>query len=98
MYNSALFVAALASLAAADVMHPHRPRAVTNTALQTTFPTSSGTTNIAAAKTIAASITYDGGMKVWDRSSKCFMFETVLSFSSVLIASSQHLRGPDRDW
>ncbi|KAK3690378.1 pectate lyase [Podospora appendiculata] len=42
--------------------------ATTNTNLQTTFPTSSGTTNLAAAKTVAASATFDGGMYQWDRS------------------------------
>ncbi|OCL10340.1 polysaccharide lyase family 3 protein [Glonium stellatum] len=36
--------------------------------LQTTFPTSSRTTNLAAVKTIAAGATFDGGMKQWDRS------------------------------
>jgi pectate lyase len=42
--------------------------AVTNTNLQTAFPAASGTTNLAAAKTIAAGQTYDGEMKQWDRS------------------------------
>jgi hypothetical protein len=68
MHTSALLVAALASLASAEVKHPHQPRAVTNTALQTTFPSPSGTTNLAAAKTIAAGASFDGGMKQWDRS------------------------------
>ncbi|KAH7083184.1 pectate lyase-domain-containing protein [Paraphoma chrysanthemicola] len=68
MHSSALLVAVLASFASAEVKHPHQPRAVTNTALQTTFPKPSGTTNIAAAKTIAAGATFDGGLKQWDRS------------------------------
>ncbi|KAK3939635.1 pectate lyase [Diplogelasinospora grovesii] len=42
--------------------------ATTNTALQTTFPKSSGTTALAAVKTIAAGATFDGGMYQWDRS------------------------------
>ena len=42
--------------------------AATNTNLQTVFPASSGTSNLAAAKTIAAGQTFDGGMKKWDRS------------------------------
>lgn len=67
MHSSTLFVA-LAGLAAA---HPHNdnlPRAATNTQLQTTFPKPSGTTALAAAKTIAAGSSFDGGMKQWDRS------------------------------
>ncbi|KAF2493228.1 pectate lyase [Lophium mytilinum] len=39
--------------------------ATTNTNLQSTFPASSGTTNLAAVKTIAASATFDGGMLQW---------------------------------
>lgn len=42
--------------------------ATTNTNLQTTFPKSSGTTALAAVKTIAAGATFDGGMYQWDRS------------------------------
>jgi len=42
--------------------------ATTNTNLQTSFPKSSGTTAMAAVKTIAAGQTFDGGMKQWDRS------------------------------
>ncbi|KAK3365412.1 pectate lyase [Podospora didyma] len=42
--------------------------AATNTNLQTAFPASSGTTNLAAVKTIAAKATFDGGMYQWDRS------------------------------
>jgi hypothetical protein len=41
--------------------------ATTNTNLQTTFPKSSGTTALAAVKTIAAGGTFDGGMYQWDR-------------------------------
>ncbi|KAI8935473.1 hypothetical protein NX059_008043 [Plenodomus lindquistii] len=69
MHASSLLVAALAGLTVADVKHPHQPRAVTNTALQTTFPKASGTTNLAAAKTIAANANFDGELKQWDRSS-----------------------------
>ncbi|KAG8162037.1 hypothetical protein KVR01_007802 [Diaporthe batatas] len=41
--------------------------AATNTNLQTAFPASSGTTALAAVKTIAASKSFDGGMIQWDR-------------------------------
>ncbi|KAH7350499.1 pectate lyase-domain-containing protein [Pyrenochaeta sp. MPI-SDFR-AT-0127] len=68
MHAPMLFVATLAGLATAEVQHPHQPRAVTNTALQTSFPKASGTTNLAAVKTIAAKASFDGGMKQWDRS------------------------------
>ena len=64
MYARAALTAHFAALATA---------ATTNTNLQTTFPTSSGTTNIATVKTIAAGATFDGGMKQWDRSRKCFL-------------------------
>lgn len=40
----------------------------TNTNLQTVFPSSSGSSALAAASTIAASATFDGGMKKYDRS------------------------------
>ncbi|KAF2841983.1 polysaccharide lyase family 3 protein [Patellaria atrata CBS 101060] len=42
--------------------------AVTNTNLQTTFPTASSTTNLAAVQTILANETFDGEMLQWDRS------------------------------
>lgn len=42
--------------------------ATTNTNLQTTFPKSSGTTALAAVKTVAAGGTFDGSMYQWDRS------------------------------
>lgn len=42
--------------------------ATTNTNLQTAFPKPSGTTNLAAVKTIAAGATFDGGLYQWDRS------------------------------
>ena len=42
--------------------------AATNTELQTTFPKSSGTTNLAAAKTVAPGESFDGEMLQWDRS------------------------------
>lgn len=42
--------------------------AATNTNLQTAFPASSGTTALAAVKTIAAGQSFDGGLKQWDRS------------------------------
>jgi hypothetical protein len=70
MRSSGLLLATLAGFAAAEVYHPHQPRAVTNTALQTTFPKASGTTNLAAAKTIAAKASFDGGMLEWDRSGR----------------------------
>ncbi|KAJ4371191.1 hypothetical protein N0V83_004407 [Neocucurbitaria cava] len=69
MHTSIFLLAAVAGLTAAEVHHPHQPRAATNTALQTTFPSASGTTNLPAAKTVAASASFDGGMKLWDRSS-----------------------------
>ncbi|KAH9859521.1 hypothetical protein IAQ61_011302 [Plenodomus lingam] len=69
MHGSSMLVAALAGLAVAEVRHPHQPRAVTNTALQTTFPKASGTTNLPAARTIAANANFDGELKQWDRSS-----------------------------
>ncbi|KAF2793884.1 polysaccharide lyase family 3 protein [Melanomma pulvis-pyrius CBS 109.77] len=59
MYFKALLVSSLVGLAAS---------ATTNTNLQTTFPAASGTTNLAAVKTIAAGQSFDGGMKQWDRS------------------------------
>ncbi|KAF2754901.1 pectate lyase [Pseudovirgaria hyperparasitica] len=54
----AIFLVALVSTALA---------ATTNTGLQTTFPSPSGTTNLAAVKTVAAGASFDGGMKQWDR-------------------------------
>ncbi|KAH8881888.1 pectate lyase [Thozetella sp. PMI_491] len=42
--------------------------ATTNTNLQTSFPKSSGTTNLAAVRTLAAGEKLDGGMLQWDRS------------------------------
>lgn len=42
--------------------------ATTNTNLQTAFPKPSGTTNLAAVKTIAPGATFDGGLYQWDRS------------------------------
>lgn len=42
--------------------------ATTNTNLQTAFPKSSGTTVAAAVKTVAAGVTFDGGMLQYDRS------------------------------
>ena len=68
MHSSALLLAAVAGLAAAHPHNEHVARAATNTALQTTFPKSSGTSALAAAQTIAAKATFDGGMKQWDRS------------------------------
>ncbi|KAF2002001.1 polysaccharide lyase family 3 protein [Amniculicola lignicola CBS 123094] len=64
MPSKAVLIAALAGLATAARLD----RRATNTALQTVFPASSGTTNLAAVKTIAAGATFDGGMKQWDRS------------------------------
>ncbi|KAK4182220.1 family 3 putative polysaccharide lyase [Podospora australis] len=57
MHSQILTILASAALAAAQ----------TNTNLQTTFPTPSGTTHLAAVKTIAAGQSHDGGMKQWDR-------------------------------
>ena len=65
MLSQSLLVATLASMAAAGVLEP---RATTNTNLQTSFPKSSGTTNLAAARTLAAGESLDGGMLQWDRS------------------------------
>lgn len=70
MHAPILLFATLAGLAAAEVKHPHQPRAVTNTALQTTFPKPSATTKLSAVKTIEAKASFDGEMKLWDRSSK----------------------------
>ncbi|KAL6712146.1 hypothetical protein ACN47E_000023 [Coniothyrium glycines] len=67
MHSCGLLLA-IAGLVAANANHPHQPRAVTNTALQTTFPKASGTTNLPAVKTIAAGASFDGGMLQWDRS------------------------------
>ena len=67
MHSQVFFLAAFAGVAVAAPDHL-AARAVTNTALQTTFPKSSGTTNLAAARTLAAGETLDGGMKQWDRS------------------------------
>jgi pectate lyase len=67
MYARAVVAVYFAALAAA---------ATANTNLQTTFPASSGTTNLAVVKTIAAGATFDGGTKQWDRSRKCF-FKTI---------------------
>jgi hypothetical protein len=50
----------------------------TNTNLQTAFPASTGSTAIAAAKTIAAGVTFDGGMKKWDRSGRFAWFNVLL--------------------
>jgi hypothetical protein len=69
MHSSSFLIVAVAGLASANAFHPHQPRAVTNTALQTTFPKASRTTNLAAVKTIAAKASFDGEMKQWDRSS-----------------------------
>ncbi|KAK4209312.1 family 3 putative polysaccharide lyase [Rhypophila decipiens] len=57
--NITLLLASAASLVSS---------ATTNTNLQTTFPTPSGTTNLPAVRTIAAGATLDGGMYQWDRS------------------------------
>lgn len=67
MYSQVLLIAAFAGIAVSAPDHLVA-RATTNTALQTTFPKSSGTTNLAAARTLAAGETVDGGMKQWDRS------------------------------
>ena len=64
MYARAALTAYFVALVAA---------ATTNTNLQTTFPAPSGTTNLAAVKTIAAGATFDGRTKQWDRSHKCFL-------------------------
>lgn len=60
MHSLAILAAYLAAHASAQ----------TNTNLQTTFPKASGTTNLAAVRTIAAGQTFDGGLKQWDRSRK----------------------------
>jgi hypothetical protein len=58
MHSKAFLVASLAGVALS---------ATTNTNLQTSFPQASGTTNLAAARTLAAGESLDGGMKQWDR-------------------------------
>lgn len=58
-FHAALAAAYLAAFAAA---------ATTNTNLQTSFPKSSGTSALAAVKTIAAGASYDCGMVQYDRS------------------------------
>ena len=54
----------LAASASAAVLEAR----ATNTALQTALPASAGTSALAAAKTIAAGATFDGGLKKFDRS------------------------------
>ncbi|KAJ4403686.1 hypothetical protein N0V91_006386 [Didymella pomorum] len=68
MHTSAVFLAAAVGLAAAHPHNDHIARAATNTQLQTIFPKPSGTTALAAVKTIPAGTSFDGGMKQWDRS------------------------------
>ena len=72
MHSKTLLIAALAGVGVAAPDHL-AARAATNTALQTTFPKSSGTTNLAAARTLAAGEVVDGGMKQWDRSRMSFL-------------------------
>ncbi|OIW26334.1 pectate lyase [Coniochaeta ligniaria NRRL 30616] len=89
MSSNVLALLAAAALASA---------ATTNTNLQTTFPKSSGTTALAAVKTIAAGATFDGSMYQWDRSpSTCndqaeggdadavFILESGATLSNVII-------------
>lgn len=66
MMLSKLFIAsaALGFVVKAAVLEAR----ATNTNLQTVFPSSSGSSALAAASTIAASATFDGGMKKYDRS------------------------------
>ncbi|KAF2654953.1 polysaccharide lyase family 3 protein [Lophiostoma macrostomum CBS 122681] len=59
MFSKFFVITAGASLAAA---------ATTNTNLQSVFPSPSGTTALAAVRTITAGQSLDGGMKQWDRS------------------------------
>lgn len=76
MHTSTLLLAAVVGLVAA---HPHNDnvaRAATNTALQTTFPKASGTSALAAAKTLPAGSSFDGGMKQWDRSTNTCQGQT----------------------
>jgi hypothetical protein len=60
----------LAALLATSSASPagHLEARATNTALQTVFPASTGTSALSAAKTIAAGVTFDGAMKKFDRS------------------------------
>lgn len=67
MLLSKLFLAALVAAIADGAVIEAR---ATNTALQTVFPASTGTSALAAAKTIAAGATFDGAMVKFDRSSK----------------------------
>jgi len=67
MLFSKLFLASAAlAIAEAGVLEVR----ATNTNLQTTFPASTGSSALAAASTIAAGVTFDGGMKKFDRSGK----------------------------
>ncbi|KAL1591746.1 hypothetical protein SLS60_011745 [Paraconiothyrium brasiliense] len=60
MHSQAFLLAALGGFASSAHI---AARATTNTNLQTAFPASSGTTNLAAARTLAAGESLDGGMK-----------------------------------
>lgn len=64
-----LAVAAVAGVAAAAP----NAAAATNTGLQSSFPSPSGSTALAAVRTIAAGEAFDGGMMQWDRSRESFV-------------------------
>lgn len=64
----------LASAVAAIVDGAVLEARATNTNLQTVFPASTGTSALAAAKTIAAGVTFDGAMKKFDRSGMVLYF------------------------
>ncbi|KAI9732528.1 MAG: hypothetical protein M1834_003863 [Cirrosporium novae-zelandiae] len=63
-FNAIAVLAAISGVSAAELAE----RATTNTALQTSLPKSSGTSALSAAKTIAAGVSFDCGMKKFDRS------------------------------
>lgn len=65
LFTAPVLLALVARVAASPAIIEAR---ATNTNLQTAFPASTGSTALAAAKTIAAGVSFDGAMKKWDRS------------------------------
>jgi hypothetical protein len=68
LFNKTILMAIAGFLVEANASPGVLEARATNTALQTKFPASTGSTALAAAKTIAAGASFDGGMKKWDRS------------------------------
>jgi len=68
LLNKTVLVIVAGLLAGANSSPAVLEARATNTALQTVFPASTGSTALAAAKTIAAGASFDGSMKKWDRS------------------------------